>query len=101
MHRARIPVELGRERQAHAAAGPQIGDLLLGESLDGARLEAGIGLLRLRRRSGSHQCERDPHRNRMAIHDPSPGFRARWKDLSIVFDARDKIAMNGPSRLSK
>jgi len=30
-----------------------------------------------------------------------PAFRARWKDLSIVLDARDKIAMNGPSRLSK
>ena len=45
MQRSRIAVELGGERQAHAAPGPQIGDLLFGERLDGARLHSGIGLL--------------------------------------------------------
>ena len=45
MHRAGISVDLGRERQAHAAARPQVGDLLLRQRLDRSRFKTGIWLL--------------------------------------------------------
>jgi hypothetical protein len=42
VHRARIAVELGRHRERHAAPGAQVGDLLLGQGLDGPLLQAGV-----------------------------------------------------------
>ena len=63
VHRTRIAVQLGGEREPHAAAGIEIGDLLLGQRLDRTRLEAGIGLLRQRR------CAGDEKRNDRHSHD--------------------------------
>ena len=45
VHRPGIAVELGRQRQTHAAARPQVGELLLGQGLDRPNLETRIGLL--------------------------------------------------------
>jgi hypothetical protein len=47
MQRARIAVELGGQRQAHAAAGAQIGNLLIAQRFDAALLVAGIGRVML------------------------------------------------------
>ena len=62
MQRARVAVELGRQRESHAASGPQIGDLLGRQRLDGARLQAGIRLMRLSKASG--RCEADSDHGR-------------------------------------
>jgi len=52
MRRSRIAVQLGRERQADAPAGAQIGDLLVRQGLDFTVLHAGIGHMRRARTRG-------------------------------------------------
>jgi hypothetical protein len=45
VHRPGIAVELGRKRETHAAARPQVADLLVGQCLDRPSLETRIGLV--------------------------------------------------------
>src|SRR6516225_6675954 len=63
-----MSVELRRQRQAHAAPRLQIGNLLVGERLDGTCLKSRIGLLRLRQRSGRRQSEGNQDQKQVTSH---------------------------------
>src|SRR6516165_2306990 len=63
-----MSVELRRQRQAHAAPCLQIGNLLVGERLDGTCLKSRIGLLRLRQRSGRRQSEGNQDKKQATSH---------------------------------
>ena len=64
----RIAVQFGRQRQAHAAAGAEVGDLLLGKRLDRARLHPGIKGLCMHARDESDGCNYGPNLHR---HSPA------------------------------
>ena len=68
VRRTGIAVQLGGECKAHAAAGPEVADLLFGQRLDRARLHARIGRLCMRAGNG----EDDRSNNGPQLHRMSP-----------------------------
>lgn len=84
MQRAGIAVQLRREGETHAAPGSQVRELLLGQSLDSALLQAGIAVRLLRRSLVDRDEEPEKGKGELEHGEPHP----EWLIVSPVDDPR-------------